>query len=980
MKRLVLICLFFTLAIYNCKGQGNTMYPIGDYYVNTMDINNINLNIKYPGNLYLGSSLNNMLGGGSFTVTGSSQVNINAQAINLKNTHLGSTDPSFKVHAGTKSLRIASNYISTSSIPQVPLYEKIEFGIELPEDLQSQIDLFLNSNTSAANPNHPGINPYDPEDISVEAIVTGTINDSRYTINSSPPFNESLPSAVTVYGFYYQEATPTADLTGWTINNQTPYPFRIRMAPPYKGSFLVTFKVTYKTPSGYEVLDLFGAPMNNNQSPPTVGTLGFNFDGVANTSGKAIAKGYLEVGHHKRHLRHSYDKTSFFPIGMNIPQPKCSSSACDDSPLPNPQGMANRRYEFSQLNANGGNYTRILSFGDRENGTNCVEITHRRSWDAYNLIGNYQINQDKMMETDLDIETFENNNIFATWCLQTYGFDDIPNTNDYYASWSTNPYKYELNKDQVTEFFTDSDCQRFFKNRLRYIQARWGYSASIAIYQMNSEIDDFGRTKSGTPPNEEWTNPYRTNANYAQKGEQWQITMAGYLKSFYPNHLISSSYVANPTQPVTQDPNEFPIVCHDKFIYTNNCDVVSWNPYTKASPTDAAEELNRGRWNAVNEISYNSTVIEDCNPDWPRFADKPIFFSEAGMNDGFNIDPYTDIQMHNMIWATACSGMLGTGLNWQGWEAYTSGSQIEKKFQNFSALSSFFDDLDFESHKYEPSVNEEEKLIDKGGSIKVNDNMDLEIFVMANDNSGIGERSDRGFGWVHHRDANWNKKVSPRLLPDDPTTTDVNESYYVFDPITSTTLLPINNNEYNYKLNGFKPGDYFIEIYDTENGNLIISSSTNNNLIHSNLLNVLSLGLPHVTLYKNYETDYRFDYSFKFWHVSTNGNDLRVPPTVDSLSNIAYNINIAKDDGTLKKYFVANMIPNPASEIISISTYGDKINSISILDLSGKLILLESPINLSEYDVKISDLSPGAYFVNVKSYSGITKIFKLIKI
>jgi hypothetical protein len=58
-----------------------------------------------------------------------------------------------------------------------------------------------------------------------------------------------------------------------------------------------------------------------------------------------------------------------------------------------------------------------------------------------------------------------------------------------------------------------------------------------------------------------------------------------------------------------------------------------------------------------------------------------------------------------MIWATACSGMAGSGLPWQGWEAYTSGSQIEKKFQNFSALNSFFDDIDFETHKYTPSVD-----------------------------------------------------------------------------------------------------------------------------------------------------------------------------------------------------------------------------------------------------------------------------------
>lgn len=980
MKKLVLVLIVWTLFTTVAQSQGNTMYPIGDNYIPTWQIDNENLNIFYPGNLHLGSSQGGMIGGGSFTIEGNSDVTIKAKAINFKNTHLGSTDPNFKVHASLKNMSLASNYNYTNGTPQVPLFEKIEFGIELPEDIQDKIDLFLSSNSSAANPNHPGLNPYDPQDISVEATVTGTITDAKYPMHQAL-YNENLPSSVTVYGFYFQEATPSSDLTTWTINTATPYPFRVRMAPPYKGNYHVTFKVTYWNNGSYTTLDLSGTTLGPQAN--TTGTFTLDFDGVANTSGKAIAKGYLQVGKDKRHLRHGYDKTSFFPIGMNVPQGIFSNSNDDIAPLNTPLGLSNRRYEFTQLAANGGNYARILSFGDRGDnitggGANCVEITHRRSNDPFYLIGNYQINQDKMSETDLDIQTFENSGIFATWCLQTYGFDDIPNTNDYYASWSINPYKYELNKNNVTDFFTDPDCQRFFKNRLRYIQARWGYSASIAIYQMESEIDDFGRYKSGN----NWVCPYRVNSSYAENGQQWQITMAAHLKSIYPIHLISSSYVANPTQPVTTDPNEFPIVCHDQFIYNNNCDIVSWNPYQDDSPSNGGihRDVNRGRWNAVNEIVYNPTTIEYCNPDVPRFADKPIFFSEAGMNDGYNIDPYTDIQMHNMIWATACSGMAGSGLPWQGWEAYTSGSQIEKKFQNFSALNSFFDDLDFETHKYTPSVDEEAELIDKGGAIKVNESMNLEIFVMANDNSGIGEKSDRGFGWVHHNDANWDLKIEDDLIPDDLLTPDVNESHYVFNSITGTTLSTINNNSYNYKLNGFKPGDYFIEIYNSYNGSLIISSSTNNDLIHSNLLNVLSLGLPHVTLYKNSETNYRFDYAFKFWHVSVNGNDLRIAPLNDSLGNLPKSIVLPGDNGNLKKYFLVSMVPNPASEIISIAALGENINAISITDLSGKSIYVESTINLQKLDVNISDLSPGAYFVNIKSYSGITKIFKLIKI
>jgi hypothetical protein len=63
-----------------------------------------------------------------------------------------------------------------------------------------------------------------------------------------------------------------------------------------------------------------------------------------------------------------------------------------------------------------------------------------------------------------------------------------------------------------------------------------------------------------------------------------------------------------------------------------------------------------------------------------------------------------------------------------------------------------------------------------------------------------------------------------------------------------------------------------------------------------------------------------------------------------------------------------------------LRVYEENINSLSIADLGGNLVYVKSSINLQKLDINISDLSPGAYFVYVKSYSAITKIFKLIKI
>jgi hypothetical protein len=253
---------------------------------------------------------------------------------------------------------------------------------------------------------------------------------------------------------------------------------------------------------------------------------------------------------------------------MNIPMPPCSTDPCPSpsGPEKTPHGMNNRRYEFTQLHAHGGNYTRILSFAD----VNTVERTKKLSADPYNLIGNYHGQQALMMETDKDITTLEDNSIFTTWCLQTYGFADNP-SNDYNDVWDINPYKYELGHSTVSDFFTAGDCQRFFKNKLRYYQARWGYSAAIGMYQLMSEIDDFGSTPNGI-------SPYRTPGyNYAPLGEYWQDMMSEYIKSIYPNHLISASYAADPTGKLID--SETVILCKDMFIKHQTCDIVSCHPY-----------------------------------------------------------------------------------------------------------------------------------------------------------------------------------------------------------------------------------------------------------------------------------------------------------------------------------------------------------------------------------------------------------------
>jgi len=983
MKKLVLILLICNIFLQKGFTQITTMYPIGDNYIFNWDINAGNLKIYYPGNLHLGSAQGNMLGTGNFTVEGSANVDITAKEINFKNTHIGSSDPNFKVHASTKSFKLACSINSSGITPEVPIYEKIEYGIELPDEIQEKINLFLSSNSSAANPNHPGLNPYDPQDISIEASITHTINDTRYNINTAPPFfTPQLASTITVYGFYYQEASPTADLTGWTVNNQTAYPFRVRFAPPYMGDYVITFKIVYWDNGSYHTIDLDGVSVFPDQP---AGTFGFNFKGVANTSGKAIAKGYLEVGKHKRQLRHSYDKTSFFPIGMNLPElPAPPGFNWTNNPLRyTPYGYQVRRDIYlSNLANNHGNFVRIISFAE----INAIETSaggYENTWGipnatSFGQLGNYHKNQKHMWETDQDLERCENLGVFLNFCLQIhYPLEKIDGREE---NWQHNAYKIELGLAEVKDFFSNPNANKFFRNKLRYAQARWGYSAAIGMWQLASEISQAGIIAGGKGP---YLHDYQYyDQDHVQKLYDWQCAMTDYIKSVYPNHLTNTCYALNPFGNYSGSLGNNP-ACVDKSFTCSNMDIISWNYYN----FDALEDINRSRFEAVSDVIYNTDNVDCGMGPVGYFIDKPLLFTEVGTNKDYyitdnspstqeiaqsdyidtldrNIDKCTDIEVHNQIWAGAMSGELGTPLEWHN---NTDINALNSYFSNFNALSSFFDDIDFEAHKYRPSVSSKEELIDKGGSISVNENMDLEIFVMQNDNSGIGDLSDRGFGWVHHKNATYFNETSGFI----------NNTCTAANPDPDQTIDLISNRTYDYKLNGFKPGNYFIEIYNTRTGSLIFSSDDNDD-IHASLLNVLKLGIPHNSLYRNSTSDQVLDYAFKFYHSNLNVNDLRLSQNADS-SRVFAEIHLPGNDTNYKKYFLVNFYPNPSNDIIQISSLGEEIKSTSITDLTGNIILNENSLNKYKTELSISTLATGIYFLNVKSTSGIVKIFKLVK-
>ena len=79
------------------------------------------------------------------------------------------------------------------------------------------------------------------------------------------------------------------------------------------------------------------------------------------------------------------------------------------------------------------------------------------------------------------------------------------------------------------DFFVNPKAKERYKNRLRYLVARWGYSPSIAMWEFFNEVDNIQFKRKDNPIKSEYI-------------VQWHDEMSRYLKSIDPyKHIITTS-------------------------------------------------------------------------------------------------------------------------------------------------------------------------------------------------------------------------------------------------------------------------------------------------------------------------------------------------------------------------------------------------------------------------------------------------------
>jgi hypothetical protein len=290
---------------------------------------------------------------------------------------------------------------------------------------------------------------------------------------------------------------------------------------------------------------------------------------------------------------------------------------------------------FEELSSNGGNFARIWMSHPSEM-TETVDAG----------IGRYDHEAVEFYDKVLDLA--QSRGIYCMVTLNNYR--DLRASDEWGpATWPRFPYN-AANGGPATrpaEFFTSAECRRLYRQRLRYVAARWSAYTSVAMWEFWNE-QTF--TKVHVPP-------------------AWTREMAQYLRSVDPyDHLISTSFGEGEQAEVWRMPE---IDWTQSHLYPGEqCD-------------DSAV--------AIASSSYAHRVFG-----------KPHFVSEFGIGtytSDAKLDPDgVGTNLHNAIWASMMSGGAGTACVWW-WDDYV---HPRKLWREFAAPAAFSSRVEWNKRAFEP--------------------------------------------------------------------------------------------------------------------------------------------------------------------------------------------------------------------------------------------------------------------------------------
>jgi hypothetical protein len=251
--------------------------------------------------------------------------------------------------------------------------------------------------------------------------------------------------------------------------------------------------------------------------------------------------------------------------------------------------------------------------------------------------------QDAAARIDLVLDVAEELGLYYMMCMDTH--QDFRE-----GGWLKNPFNAANGGpcEKPADWFTNDAARAYYKKRLRYTVARWGYSPNVLCWEFGNEFEGWDQSP------DEIKLP-------------WHREMSDYLAELDPfDHLITTSFWGHTGPPAYWElPNIGIVQTH---LYTNNDDNVA----------EAVRGFSLHQWGS--------------HP-------KPHLFGEFGIRSHSTTedkDP-DGWGLHNALWAGLFSGCAGPPAPW--WhENYIDPLNL---YFHFTALANFAEGLPFGTARWE---------------------------------------------------------------------------------------------------------------------------------------------------------------------------------------------------------------------------------------------------------------------------------------
>jgi len=542
-------------------------------------------------------------------------------------------------------------------------YQMVEIGVELP----SKEAAFVKNFVERLNvPDAQKLNPYLEWELKVEGEFVHKVSGEKIVIDAfyfrdfEAWNSEDLPKPLK--GNY--SSKEYRSIGGYHPKSHE-YPFRFRFSAPKEGEWDLSVAIySRKQPIKVDESISFKVSKNNGNN------------------------GYMTIEPSGRYME--LNNRTFYPLGCNLPWPE--TDTLSDPELHNrlcyrengkyyrsnegyrfdytlPRVYRNYRNSMVDLRNGGGNYMRMIMYPS----TTDIE------WEK---IGDYTDRLHMAQELDSILFLAEDLGLYIHWNMQIH-FSFQLSERAYYRTWTWNtekdgePFCYRaiIGSEDPIDFFKDETAKMYYKQRLRYILSRWGYSTSIAVWELFSEISNVGSPKAD---NNEF---YMTGDNYKIHSD-WQKEMADYVKSnYYGNkHLLTASFAGE------KHPK-------DDIYNSPNMDLMTSNIYDFGAPDMAffyRIPLGKHYLNEMLEKGSDHSYVIDRSGPSPIYNTRPLFYSET--------DPYVcetpTVEMKRMYWQIPFSGLAG-GLSWH-MRFHPS------LYSEFGDIASFLSRADLRNGKFHP--------------------------------------------------------------------------------------------------------------------------------------------------------------------------------------------------------------------------------------------------------------------------------------